>query len=240
MERRRLRLFLLRHGQVAANRDFRFVGDLDEPLTDLGRWQAQRLGEALESLPGGVGRVLASPRRRALDTAHEVSSRVGRVVEVDQRLAEQSFGSWEGLTRQEVQARSPQDAELLAACDREGSATPPDGESFAAVQSRALRLVDELARGEGAVVLVSHVGPIKALLASALEMPLSGARRLFLDPATISVVDWYPSPTLRMFNSHVHLGWSQARWLDAETERSAQAAMANVETRLVGSRSQRA
>jgi broad specificity phosphatase PhoE len=63
------------------------------------------------------------------------------------------------------------------------------------------------------VVLVSHVGPIKALLATVLEMPLQSSRRLFLDPGTISVVEWGAQRILRLFNSHAHLGWSSARWM---------------------------
>jgi len=63
------------------------------------------------------------------------------------------------------------------------------------------------------LAVVSHMGPIKALLCAALDVPLTGARRLFLDPATVSVVDWSTRPVVRLINSHGHLGWSNARWL---------------------------
>ena len=41
-----------------------------------------------------------------------------------------------------------------------------------------------------AAVAVSHVGPIKALLCTALDVPLTTGQRLFLDSATVSVIDW--------------------------------------------------
>ena len=64
------------------------------------------------------------------------------------------------------------------------------------------------------IVLVSHVGPIKVLLCSALGAPLSSIFQIFLDPATISVVDWRePRSLVRLLNSHAHLGWGQARWM---------------------------
>jgi broad specificity phosphatase PhoE len=63
------------------------------------------------------------------------------------------------------------------------------------------------------IVLVSHVGPIKAILCAALHVPLTTARHLFLDPATISVVDWGARPLVRLFNAHGHLGWEAARWM---------------------------
>jgi hypothetical protein len=41
-----------------------------------------------------------------------------------------------------------------------------------------------------AVVLVSHVGPIKTLLCTAMGVPLTTGQRLFLDSATVSMIDW--------------------------------------------------
>lgn len=65
------------------------------------------------------------------------------------------------------------------------------------------------------MVLVSHMGPIKALLCAALDLPLTRSSRIFLDPATISVIDWGPQPVVRLVNSHAHLGFAQARWMKA-------------------------
>ena len=63
------------------------------------------------------------------------------------------------------------------------------------------------------IVLVSHVGPIKSIIRRALGLQ-AGAGQMFLDPATISVVDQGPSSALlRLFNSHAHLGWENARWI---------------------------
>jgi broad specificity phosphatase PhoE len=80
-----------------------------------------------------------------------------------------------------------------------------------------IRLVEELKEefAGSSVALVSHVGPIKALLAAALGVSPQASRRLFLDPGTISVIEWSPHPLLRLFNSHAHLGWPSARWMTA-------------------------
>jgi broad specificity phosphatase PhoE len=78
-----------------------------------------------------------------------------------------------------------------------------------------LGLVDDLAARHAGewIALVTHVGPIKALLCAALGAPLSTARRMFLDPGTLSVVDWGERPVVRLFNAHGHLGWEAARWM---------------------------
>ena len=207
-----LRLFLVRHGETAANMQMRYLGIRDEPLTENGMWQASQAASALAQL--SIGAVYSSPLRRAADTAAEITKVCGLDVRLDERLAEGSFGSWEGLSRAEVLKLGRQDAELLARWEVDPSCAPPGGESMKKVQERTLNMVRELESAfvGSSVVLVSHVGPIKALLAAALEIPLQASRRLFLDPCTISVVDWGTPSLLRLFNSHAHLGWQSARW----------------------------
>ncbi len=208
-----VRLFLVRHGQASANVELRYLGHRDDPLSEHGAWQALQLGQALASLP--IEGVYTSPLRRAADTAGQIGRAHQLPVQVDERLLEAGFGDWEGLTRAEVLARSSQDSALLAAWESDPGAAPPGGESLQAVQARVLAFVEEAAaRHSGAgLVLVSHVGPIKAILCAAMQVPLTTAGHLFLDPATISVVDWSARPLVRLFNAHGHLGWEAARWM---------------------------
>ena len=208
-----LRLFLIRHGETAANREMRYLGSRDDPLSERGHQQAEQLAHALEALP--ITAILSSPLRRALDTAEPIARRRALSVRPDARLREGSFGEWEGLSRQEVQSRSEKDAALLQAWEDDPRSAPPGGESLETVQNRMLELVAELQPecAGSLVALVTHVGPIKALLAAALDVPIPAARRLFLDPGTISVIDWGKIPLIRLFNSHGHLGWESARWM---------------------------
>ena len=206
------RIILVRHGETAANREFRYIGTRDDALTEHGQTQARHIAEALSLLP--VAAVYSSPRRRAYETALPVASRHGLTVQVVDDLREGDFGRWEGLSRAEVMA---QDAEHLRAWERDTSLAPPDGESLDAMQQRVSAVIAKLvqAHPEQTIVLVSHVGPVKAVLCTALGVPASTAFRIFLDPATISVVDWrQPDPTVRLLNSHSHLGWEKARWME--------------------------
>ncbi len=208
-----LRLFLVRHGETADNLQMRYLGVRDEPLTDNGAKQARQVAAVLSELPIGV--IITSPLRRAADTAVQIQRACGVELRADARLAEGSFGKWDGLTRSEVLQLGSQDAERLAKWESDPSYAPPGGESFESVRDRMIKLAEQLKDDfEGAsVVLVSHVGPIKALIASALNIPLQASSRFFLDPGTISVVDWGNPPFLRLFNSHAHQGWASARWM---------------------------
>jgi broad specificity phosphatase PhoE len=208
-----VRLFLVRHGVTAENLQMHYIGIRDEPLTDRGLQQARQAAKALAQIPIRI--VLTSPLRRAADTAGEIQESCGVELRMDSRLAEGSFGSWEGLNRDEVLNLSREDAKLLAQWESDPSCAPPGGESFEKVQKRIISLAQQLESEfpNSSVVLVSHVGPIKAIIAAALDMPLQISRHLFLDPCTISVVDWGKRPLLRLFNSHAHMGWTSARWM---------------------------
>jgi len=85
------------------------------------------------------------------------------------------------------------------------------------MQQRVSTFVEQLAATHAGqtLALVSHVGPIKVLLATALAVPISASFRIFLDPATISVIDWQSGghALVRLVNSHAHLGWTEARWM---------------------------
>lgn len=209
------RLYLVRHGETLANREYRYIGTRDDPLSPLGETQALQLAEALSGLP--IATVYSSPSQRTYHTAIKIAVRHSLEVHKVDDLRECDFGAWEGLSRAEVLERSPEDSQRLREWEHNTSVAPTGGESFESLQQRVVTAVERLAHAhpDQAIVLVSHVGPIKVLLSAALGAPLSSAFRIFLDPATISVVDWRDAAhaTVRLVNSHAHLGWQEARWM---------------------------
>jgi broad specificity phosphatase PhoE len=209
------RLILVRHSETIANRSYRHIGNSDEPLSEHGIEQAQQLAEALAVLP--IQAVYSSPLQRAYHTALPIAERLKLEVRLLDALREGSFGAWEGLTHAEIIARSEEDARLLRAWEQDATLAPPGGESLVAIQQRTSAAIEQLAHQHPGqtIALISHVGPIKALLCAALGAPPISAFRIFLDPATISVIDWRDSQhaIVRLVNSHVHLGWASARWI---------------------------
>lgn len=209
------RLYLVRHGETLANREYRYIGTRDEPLSTHGEVQAHQLADALSALP--IMAVYSSPLQRTYLTALPIAERHSLKVQRIDDLRECNFGQWEGLSRAEVLERSPEDRQRYLEWEHNTSIAPPGGESFETLQQRVVAAVDKLAQShpDQAIVLVSHVGPIKVLLGAALDAPLASAFRIFLDPATISVVDWrdVTYATIRLVNSHAHLGWQEARWM---------------------------
>jgi broad specificity phosphatase PhoE len=111
------------------------------------------------------------------------------------------FGSWDGLTFAEVGERHPGDLEAwLGSLD----VAAGGGESFRVVEKRVLDGLARLLEGRTGrtVVVVSHVTPIKTLVAHALDAPLEAVFRMELSPASVTVVSYVDQrPSLRMYNA---------------------------------------
>jgi broad specificity phosphatase PhoE len=182
-------LLLVRHGETAPNRHGQYLGRADVALTARGVAQARALAHALPS----PDVVVTSPLRRARMTAEVFDA----PTTVDERWIELDYGR---LDQQPVGSLPRDVAERWR---REPTFAPPGVETFAELAERVhpacASLVD--AAIDSVVVVVTHVGPVKASLAWALGVPLTVADRLFVEDAGVSRVDVIDGrPVVRWFN----------------------------------------
>lgn len=142
-------LLLARHGETDWNRELRIQGSSDIALNELGRDQARALAGELAAVE--LDAIYTSDLVRARETAEAVAAAHGLDVRVDPRLRERSFGSWEGLTREDI-AEFP-----------EGSRH--DGESDDEVRARVLAAIEDIAAEHPGrqVLVVSHGGALNTL-----------------------------------------------------------------------------
>jgi 2,3-bisphosphoglycerate-dependent phosphoglycerate mutase len=147
-------LLLARHGETDWNRELRIQGSSDIELNELGRRQAQALAQELTDVD--LDAIYSSDLSRARQTAEAVAATHALEVKFDPRLRERSFGSWEGLTREDI------------AMFQEGSRH--DGESDDEVRARVLEAIEEIARSHPGeqVLVVSHGGALNTLWHHAL------------------------------------------------------------------------
>jgi ribonuclease H / adenosylcobalamin/alpha-ribazole phosphatase len=195
---------LLRHGQTPMSVQKRYSGRTDPPLTDTGIRQAAAAAKRLAS--AGLDAIVTSPLQRAVRTAEEVAAATGIPVLTDEGFRETDFGAWDGLTFAEVRERWPSEVTAWLA---DPSVAPPGGESFADVSERVTAALRRVLAGQArqTVLIVSHVTPIKALVAAALLAPPPALYRMHLDIAALCEIDWYADgpAVLRSFNDTFHL-----------------------------------
>lgn len=198
-------LVLVRHGVTPHTVDKRFSGGLassNPGLSDEGRAQVRATADWLAPIAERVEAVVASPVRRTAESAAIVGEILDRPVVEEPGFAEMEFGHWDGLTFAEVAAQHRAEMDSwLGSLD----VAPTGGESFRTVEARVL---DGLARtlktyAGRTVVVVSHVTPIKTLVAQAMGAPLESVFRMELSPASVTVVAHYPDgkASLRLYNA---------------------------------------
>jgi probable phosphoglycerate mutase len=217
------RLFLVRHGATPLTAENRFSGAVGVDLSDEGRAQAARLAERLAGEE--IAAVYASPLSRALETAAIVARPHRLAPQEDDGLREISHGRWEGLSRQEVEERFPEE---YAAWEADPfTFAPVAGESGIAVLARALPVVRRIvaAHAGRTVLVVSHKATLRLVLASLLGFDPRGYRdRLDQSPACLNVVD-FKDPVrarLMLFNDVSHYAGTPraaarnlSKWWDA-------------------------
>ncbi len=168
-----MKVYLLRHGLTDWNASRRAQGHADIPLNAAGRRQARKAAARLAGLP--LAAVYSSDLSRALETARPVAAERGLKVLARPGFKEIDQGAWEGLTGDEIRARWP---------DQWGPARHyeprPGGESPEQVRTRALEALSAAVAEspEGDIVIASHGGTIRWIVATALGLDIQESGRV--------------------------------------------------------------
>lgn len=179
------KVVLIRHGRSTANAAGVLAGRAPGvSLDDVGRAQAQKLGESLRDL--GVVAAYTSPIQRCVETAALAGFPDAELLD---GVSECDYGEWTGVKLDELSSR-----EVWADVQARPSVVAfPGGESMVSMFRRTTGAIAELTsrHGKGDVVAVfSHGDPIKAILAHAFGMSLDDFQRLHVQPAGMSVIDY--------------------------------------------------
>lgn len=183
-----IKAFLVRHGRTIWNKEQIFRGTKDVPLDEVGKREAQMVGEWLKGEE--ISAVYSSPLSRAKETAEAIARFHNVEVQVLGGLNDLHFGEWEGMHLKEVKERYP---DLYQRWQQEPHRVVfPGGEGLAEVRSRAMEAIEDvIARhSEGAVALVSHRVVLKVLICALLGLENSRFWHIGQDTAAINCFDY--------------------------------------------------
>ena len=193
-------IILVRHGRTLLTESHRISGrgGSDPQLSEAGIQDAQAVAEELTKVShsGPYARVVkptvvvSSPIARTRETASIVATRLGIPVEINEDIAEISFGDWDGHTNQEVAENWPEQYEQWRG---DVKISPPGGVSLEEFDVRVQKgLADILAKYEGqTVIVVSHVMPIRGFLKSALQAGWPAYWRTSVAPCSMSIIRFW-------------------------------------------------
>lgn len=167
-------IYLVRHGDIGQGKDKCYIGQLDIPLSDLGKKQASLLKEIFSRVP--LDNLFCSDIGRAQQTADLIASAHQIVPIARVELRELNMGDWEGKTFSEIRANYPKEfnergADIV-------NYRPPLGESFSDCYKRVIPFFESLAKSdETTTLIVGHAGVNRAILCHVLGMPLENIFR---------------------------------------------------------------
>ena len=182
------KILLLRHGavQVEKKNEKHFIGQMDLPLSDKGRRQAQYWLEWLAEVP--IARIIASDLSRSMETARIIAA--GRSLEVTPvaGLREIHLGQWDGMSFRQVNERWPN------ALRKRGMEMdryrPPGGESFLDLQQRVVPVLEKgIEQISGNILMVAHAGVNRVILCHLLGMPLQNLFRIAQGCGAMNLID---------------------------------------------------
>jgi len=189
-----MHILLVRHGETAWNREGRYQGRTDVPLSPEGEAQVRALGARLGHLP--IARAVSSPLSRAKRTAEAILAGRDVTLELDPGLLEISHGAWEGQLSADVEAAH---AEMIGIWrnrpDRDVPAGP-GAETLGQVEARAWPVLERVTRGladNDTLLLAAHDAVNRVLLCRVLGLPLTRIWAFRQSPATLNVLS---GPTL--------------------------------------------
>ena len=184
---------MVRHGEAQNNVERRLAGRQDGvPLTTNGIKQAQYAACMLGDIGNEISAVYSSPITRALDTARMISEKCSSSssVMVDERLTEIDMGKFTGMSYDDVSSTHGDLSTKFY--QRDVEIAHMGVETFEQVRKRVLDIVGGVMRddaGDGMVVMVTHMDPIKIILGEATKMPTETLLHINIKNASLNVFD---------------------------------------------------
>ena len=195
----RTRLYLARHGETTTSSEFRYVGHMDVDITENGVEQMKSLRDRLmnEDLHALFSSDLLRSRKGAeiISSIHEIEP----MAHADFR--EINLGIWEGLTREEIIAKFPEDYERRL--QDLAYSSIQNGESFKDLQVRVVKRLSVILnewKGKN-IVLLAHGGVNRVILFDALQLDLQLLPRIDQDYGCLNIIDYYDDgPVVKLVN----------------------------------------
>jgi alpha-ribazole phosphatase len=184
-----VRVYLMRHGEVANGSEKRYNGHIDVDITDNGVRQMHRLAGLL------TGKVLSaiysSDLIRSVKGARIIADQAGLTPTSLEVLRERSVGAWEGLTADEIRERFPEEyrmwrADLI-------NYRPPGGECLLDVKNRILPAYKRIvgSNSDRSIALMLHGGVNRIILADALGMEMTNLFRIDQAFGALNIIDYF-------------------------------------------------
>jgi len=198
------RIYLVRHGQTAWNKEEIFRGRTDVPLNETGLREAQLAGEYFREME--IHAIYSSPLLRAWETAQKIADVQRLEVRSLQGIIDMCFGEWEGQSLKDVQEK---DGQRFQQWKNEPHLVKiPGGETLDEVRDRAMAVLEKTIKSHSGKTLlfVSHRVVNKVILCSILGLDNSHFWQIGQESTAINLIQHRDGKyVLSLLNEACHL-----------------------------------
>ena len=195
----RTRLFMVRHGETTLSSEFRYVGHMDVDITENGVAQMQHLKDRFKNEE--LNAVYCSDLIRAKKGAEIITSCHDITPIACKEFREINLGIWEGLTREEILEKYPN--EYRQRLDNLANGGIQEGESFKDLQIRVMKKLTSILnalKGKN-ILLVAHGGVNRVILFDVLKLDLQLLPRIDQEYGCVNIIDYYEDgPVVKLVN----------------------------------------
>ncbi len=193
-----MKIFLVRHGETTYNKEARFQGQQDAPLSPEGQSQASMVADRFDKAEKAgehFDAIYSSPLSRCMDTADAIGTKLNMKPIAESGLKEMGMGEWENKTSAEVKEQyiTPAGRPLISEWKEDPLAYKvPGGETVQDVEKRVVSTLEKIIkenRQDANVVLITHGGPISVILCKVLDQSLKQATRKDIANTSVTVLD---------------------------------------------------
>lgn len=198
------KIFLVRHGETNWNKELRYQGQKDVPLSKAGAKQAKLLADRLKKIK--FDKVYSSDLKRAYQTAEIILNKKKITITKTEDLREISYGEWEGRLLKEIKTEYKE--ALQKWWSNPLKAKIPGGESISKFRKRVEKFYNKIIFEvkDKNFLVVSHGGPVRLLVALCLGLSFPNIRTLRVDNVSLSIIETvYYGNVLTLFNDISHL-----------------------------------
>lgn len=189
---KRHRIHIVRHGETTWNETGRLNSSTDNPLSSRGTEQVNALADSIQGWLPKLDAVYTSPSLRSVETAKILSSRLNVATKpiIEPLLQEVDFGRFEGQRPVDILSAGHESKNEFSRW-REGGDSD-HAESFTKASRRAAKFLKKVQSAED-ILVVSHGYFSRILIArQVLRMPISAVRRIWIENAAISTIEFDP------------------------------------------------
>ncbi|MDO5707967.1 MAG: histidine phosphatase family protein [Andreesenia angusta] len=183
-----MNIVLVRHVETEANKDKKFSGWTDYPITKNGSIQRIKLGKEIKKYDGNIEKIYSSPKNRTKYTAIHLSRILNKKIEFIEELIEVNFGIFEGKTGRYI---SENHSEIWESWNSDFvNYRVPDGESIMDLRNRVIPFIDSIIERDEDCIIVSHGAVIQTILIYLLNFDLKDMWRFQVKNGSYTEIEY--------------------------------------------------